>query len=93
MFGGIFGVIAIAALGIAGFASDAIGELQPRFGDEKEPRLVGGRGGAFDQIEAGSRHLAVLELQTHGRTQSTFRQGLGGVPAKDRNSTSSSEKP
>lgn len=53
MFGGIVGAIASAMLGIAGFASDAISERQPGFGDEKEPRFVGRRDGAFDQIEAG----------------------------------------
>ncbi len=67
-------------LGIAGFASDAISERQPGFGDEKEPRFVGRRDGAFDQIEAGRSQLAVLEFQTHWRTPSNFIEGHYSKP-------------
>ncbi len=83
IFGGMIGALAIAALAIAGFVCDATGERQPSFGDDEEPRFVGGRGGAFDQIEAGGRQLAVLKFQTHWRTQSTFGKDSEAYPDKD----------
>ena len=62
-------------LGIAVLSRDALGELQPRFGDEEKAGFVGEGGGPFRQIKARSGEPPVLEFQTHWRTQSTFKTG------------------
>ncbi|MGO8922467.1 MAG: hypothetical protein ACLQF4_05965 [Xanthobacteraceae bacterium] len=71
---------------------DAIGEIQPRFGDKEKTRFVGEHGGSFRQIKTRGSQSPILEFQTHFRTQSTFgdwknrklslrkRQGAWAVP-------------
>jgi hypothetical protein len=69
---GVLGRIVASALGITAISRDAIGKVEPRFGDEQKTRFVGKHRRPFCQIKARGRQSPVLEFQTHVRTQSTY---------------------
>ena len=66
--------IDVPALGFSTVSRDSIGEVEPRFGNAREPRLVGGHAGPFRQIKVCGRQSPVLEIRTHFRTYSTARE-------------------
>jgi hypothetical protein len=68
----LLGRIAVSALGISILSRNAIGEVQPRFGDKEKARFVSEHGRSFCQIKARGSQSPVLEFQTHVRTQSTL---------------------
>jgi hypothetical protein len=68
----VLGRIAVWALGISILSRNAIGEVEPRFSDEKKARFVSEHSRSFCQIKTRGSQSPVLEFQTHVRTQSTL---------------------
>jgi hypothetical protein len=66
--------IDVPALGFSKVSRDSIGEVEPRFGNAREPGLVGEHGGPFRQIKVCGRQSPALEIRTHFRTYSTARE-------------------
>jgi hypothetical protein len=66
------GRIGVSALGISILSRNAIGEVEPRFGDEEKARSISEHGRPFCQIKTRGSESPVLEFQTHVRTQSTL---------------------
>jgi hypothetical protein len=66
------GRIGVSAPGISILSRNAIGEVEPRFGDEEKARFISEHGRSFCQIKTRGSQSPVLEFQTHVRTQSTL---------------------
>jgi hypothetical protein len=76
----LLGRIAVSALGISILSRNAIGEVQPRFGDKEKARFVSEHGRSFCQIKA-RRSQSPFEFQTYVRTQSTLWRWKNAEPS------------
>jgi hypothetical protein len=71
------GTIAVSVCGFAAVSGDALGEVQPCFGDNEQTRFIGKHGCPFCQIKAGCSQSPVLEFHTH------FQSNAAAVTLED----------